>query len=196
MARKVIGLDFDDVLFHCFRDLVRFNNDKYGTRHAFEEYTSYQPMELWGCDYKEVMRRVKEFHESDYAKNLKPVPGAVEAITALARTYDLVIVTMRPPETEAFSRELLKQFPDVFKQIHFLGTWEGSYGSKNKSDICKQSGAVAFVDDGLYNAETISASGIPVLLFDAPWNQAENLPPLVKRVFSWNEVLRELEHLV
>jgi 5'(3')-deoxyribonucleotidase len=196
MERKVIGLDFDDVLLHCFKDLVRFNNDRYGTKHELHEFTSYQPTELWGCDYTEVMRRVKEFHESDYARKLQPIEGAVEAVTKLATDYDLVIVTMRPPETESFSRELLKQFPDVFKHIHFLGSWEGTYGKKNKADICKEAGAALFVDDGLYNAETLSKAGIPVLLFDAPWNQTDTLPDLVTRVRSWEEALEKIPLLI
>ncbi len=192
MNRPLIGLDFDDVLLHCFKHLIEFHNERYGTEHRFEEYTSYQPTTLWNCDYTEVMRRVKEYHESEHAKNVEPIEGAIEAIHELSETYDLAIVTMRPPETEAVTRMLLEQFPPVFKEVHFIGSWDGLPGNKNKADVCKELGAVLFIDDSLHNAEIISAAGIPVLLFDSNWNQADSLPDNVKRIFSWGNALEEI----
>ncbi len=194
MPRKVIGLDFDDVLLHCFKHLVDFHNTKYGTAHKLEEYTSYQPTKLWNCNYEEVMRRVKEYHESEFAKNVEPIAGAIEAVRELSKNFDLVIVTMRPPETEPVTRILLEQFPPVFERVHFIGSWDGLPGAKNKADICKEIGASLFVDDSLHNAEIISNAGIPVLLFDANWNQAEITSPLVKRVFSWEEILEDIKN--
>lgn len=194
MQRKIIGLDFDDVLLHCFKHLVEFHNENYGTTHLLDDYTSYQPTKLWNCDYAEVMRRVKEYHESEHAKNVQPVEGAIEAIQELSKKCDLAIVTMRPPETEPVTRMLLEQFPPVFQGIHFIGSWSGLPGIKNKADICKEIGASLFIDDSLHNAEIISAAGIPVLLFNANWNQREALPPLVKRVFSWGEILEDIKN--
>lgn len=193
MARKVIGVDFDDVLLHCFKHLVEFHNETYGTAHKLEEFTSYQPTKLWNCDYAEVMRRVKKYHESEHAKHVEPVEGAIEAMKKLSEKYDLVIVTMRPPETEPVTRLLLEQFPPVFEHVHFIGSWEGIPGAKNKADVCKEIGASLFIDDSLHNAEIISKVGIPVLLFDTNWNQAETLPDGVLRVYSWEEILTDIE---
>lgn len=194
MSRKVIGLDFDDVLVHCFKHVLLFHNSKYGTSHELKELTSYSLANLWKCEHDEEMRKVMEYHASDFAKRPEPVEGAVKAITKLAESYDLVIVTMRAPEIKDITFRLLEHFPDVFKQIHFLGTRYNGGTPRNKDEICEKIGASLFIDDGLHHAEKISATGIPVLLLDAAWNQAETLPHNVKRVFSWEEILTEVKN--
>src|SRR3989344_5936119 len=45
-----------------------------------------------------------------------------------------------------------------------------------------------FVDDCLENVNDVVSSGIPALLFDAPWNQGEVKPPIT-RVYSWDEIV-------
>jgi uncharacterized HAD superfamily protein len=43
------------------------------------------------------------------------------------------------------------------------------------------------VEDAIHNAEDIAASGIPVLLFDAPWNKGWSGDGAI-RVYSWDVI--------
>lgn len=42
-----------------------------------------------------------------------------------------------------------------------------------------------------FDLEDVANCGIPVLLFDAPWNQGEMKPPIT-RVHSWDEIVEIL----
>ncbi|RNB74696.1 hypothetical protein EDM56_31090, partial [Brevibacillus fluminis] len=65
-------------------------------------------------------------------------------------------------------------------------------GSHDKVAAAKRWNVDMFIEDRLENALQLSEEmGIPVFLFDTPYNQA-TLPKLVHRIYDW----RELDKLV
>lgn len=192
-TRKRVGLDFDDVLIDFGSGLAIFHNKNYGTSYSKEHVTEWDYSILWGCDKEEALRRMREFVHSPDHTLISPVVGAVDAIKRLQEKCDLFIITARDESTDMQTFELMnKHFPESFKKVHFLHK-NDIKTHEHKGAVCEELSIDIFVEDSLTNAQHTSDSGIKTLLFDAPWNQTKELPKNVTRVFSWDEIIKEIE---
>lgn len=135
---------------------------------------------------------MKEFIRSDHHARVSPVLGAVEAVGRLREICDLYIITARDDTLSHQTFTLMNEhFPDSFKSSHFLHRDDVNVLG-TKGEVCTSLGIDIFVEDSLLNASHTGEAGIRTLLFDTPWNQTEALPKNVTRVFSWDEILREI----
>lgn len=191
-GKKVIALDFDDVIAHFNAHLMVFHNKNYGTNLEYEDLVRYDDWEkVYGCDRETMNQRAFDFYHSDEHLEISPVPGAEEALGHLSEIYSLQIVTSRPEHVkEITERWINKFFPSHFEKIHFTNGFLGSTGSiiKNKSAVCREIGASVIVEDALKHVKDVAMSGLPALLFDRPWNREET-PAGVSRVHSWTEAV-------
>jgi uncharacterized HAD superfamily protein len=194
--RKKVGLDFDDVLFDFNAGLMEFHNAVYGTSYTLQDVTQWDFKELWQCHPDEALRRMREFVTSPYHRLTQPITGAVEFVKLLRTYFDTPVITARDKKLLVQTREVAdKYFPNCLDEIHFLHDNDINVLG-TKGEVCKRLGVSIMVEDSLGNAETLSHSGIPTLLFDRPWNQTEFLPPGVIRVYGWThthvEIMRAL----
>ena len=193
-TRKMkIGLDFDDVLINFNNGLALFHNRYYGTSYAREHITKFQFTDLWKCSADEALRRMREFVRSPHHREVTPIEGAVDAIATLEKFCDLFIITARDEVIQHQTTSLLGTHFTVesFKEIHFLHRNDVNVLG-TKGDTCLRLGVELLVEDALHNALDVANVGTRVLLLDTPWNQDDNLHPLIKRVFSWEEVVKEI----
>lgn len=191
-ARVIIGFDLDDILFDFVAPMAKWHNATYGTSHTSNDFFSYEFHTVWNCEGEEAVDRVWQFYHSDFCKRALPIAGAVEALRQLAQNHRLIIVTARPDSMEASTRAWLDTyFPGVFDTVVFTNHYHGSSERRTKSSVCTELGVRLFVEDALHNAEDIAGAGIPVLLFDRPWNRTQTLE-LVTRVFSWDEIVEKI----
>ncbi len=187
-----IGIDFDDVLVDANSSLARFHNRAYGTNYRREDVWTWHLDQLWGCSMEEAIRRVHAWYGSPEHDAIEPVQGARWAIADLAARHTLHLITSRPGAMTLRTTALLhKHFlPEHFAGLHFIGT-EPGLGSK--VDACKALGVACLVEDSLAHARDVAASGVPVVLFDCPWNR-EPLPHGVWRAYGWDDALDGIEH--
>jgi len=192
--KRIIGIDIDDVLIDTHGSRLNdFYNDRFGTSWKKEDYFSIKLEEVWGNTKEEAAALVEEYINSNYHDSSPPHEYAKEAIAELSKHNSLVLITARKEEMREKTLAIIQtHFPDTFSEVHFTNHYFAGDKAVKKSDVCKELGVSIFIDDTLHNAEDISAAGIPVLLLDQPWNQADALPPLVTRVFSWKEILERL----
>lgn len=191
-TQRTIGFDLDDILLDFNGALRVFHNAKYDTTYEREHITTYDFCELWQCEPEEMIRRVLEFYASKEHQGAVPVEGSVEAIKKLSQYHKLIIITSKPDELRVATMQWLDQhFPHMFDEVHFTNHYVGNGRKRPKGEVCKQYGVEIFIDDALIHAESVANTGIPVLLFDTPWNQGE-LSPLITRVYSWEEIERRL----
>ncbi|MFH1473227.1 MAG: hypothetical protein ABIF06_02345 [bacterium] len=189
---KIIGLDLDDVLLNFNDAFLEFHNHNYNTNHRRKDIKSYYQEDFWEIKKQEIQKRLNEFYYSLFHKNASPVEGAVEAIAELSKNNTLHIITASPQEIEKEIKHWLKQhFKNNFDSVHFARKSIFDKDVKSKKDFCKNLKIEVFVDDALHNAEDVASIGIPVFLFDTPWNQGE-LKPLITRVYSWGEIINNL----
>src|SRR5690606_14992078 len=95
--KKVVAVDFDDVVigFHnSFRDR---HNRLYGTTLTYEQLIDYDNWEvIYGRDKATMAQLALEYYHSPEHGLAAPIEGALEAIADLAQNYTLEIVTSRP----------------------------------------------------------------------------------------------------
>lgn len=193
--RPRIGVDLDDVLFDLMQQLIDFHNTEYGTELGLPDVRYFNEIErVFGCTVAQKNERIRHFYESAMHDATRPVAGAPEAITLLAQTHSLHIVTARPSWMSQKTVALLsRHFEPVFATMDFTGFYlEAPERRRTKADVCNDHGLGIFVDDALHNAVDIAAIGCTVLMPDKPWNQGE-LPPNVYRIFGgWPEITEHI----
>lgn len=195
-TKRVIGVDLDDVLSRTGDAMAQFHNATYGTKYKREEVKTFDLDAVWNCTPEEAKERVVEFMTSDFHHDAQMVFGAYDALKMLGEKYDVVIVTGRNESMKESTLEwLTKNFLGLYREVHFTGHFDVVASKRRKkSDVVRAIGMSLFIDDALHFATDVSGTGVPVLLFDTPWNQGET-PEGVTRVFSWEEILSRISDM-
>ena len=133
------------------------------------------------ADYE---RMIAVVYERDSTLQAQPLPGALEAIRALAASVQVHIVTARPPRRIEFAREWLSLHGIL---PHIAGI-ESSVGS-SKGLICAQIGAQALVEDDERHLLRADVSGLRrILLHYGRPARAESIPG-IDFCTIWSQVL-------
>lgn len=194
MSKKVLGVDFDDVLVKSGDALAKFHNARYGTSYRNDDVTTYDISALWQCTPDEARRRVDEFVGTEFHREAEAVFGAYDALKRLNEAYDIVIVTGRreAEHRDATIEWLTRNFLGLYRELHFTSHDDPDPEKRRlKSSVVKELRISAFIDDALPFAADVAGLGIPVFLFDTPWNRGRT-PQGVVRVHSWDEVVPKL----
>lgn len=192
-SSKVIAVDFDEVTADFISYFIYFHNLMYKTNLKRTQVSSYYLHQAFETSKEEMGIRFAEFRSLKLLEQLKPAKGAIAGINKLIELgFSPNFVTARPQAIEGETRVWFgKYFENRKFPIYF--THEASGRPKlKKSEICKSIGARILIDDHIENALDCAENGIKVFLFDAPWNQTEDLPEGVIRVKSWKEIISKL----
>lgn len=193
MAR-IIGVDFDDVIVATNHAVALWHNRVYGTSYELKDVLCWELATIWGCSKEEAYIRIKAFFGSKEHADTASMYKAVESLRFLG-SNELHVITARTTDFMAFHMELAeKHVPFLLDRFNFINivTSEGVVKRK-KSEVCLELGVDVFIEDHLDYAYGVASAGIPVLLFDSPWNQTDDLPHNVERVFSWDEIVERLK---
>jgi len=192
---KVLGFDLDDVLLNFNDALCIYHNSMFGTTYGRSDVTVNEIEKIWGCTPEEATKRIVSFYESPGHLNAEPVQGSIIGIEKLRLNNDLYIITSKPENLRQITIDWLeKYFPNTFKEIYFTSKVRGDKNKRSKGEICKEIGIELFIDDSIENANSIVSTGIPVLIYDTPWNQGE-LNANIRIVYSWEEIITYVNNL-
>ncbi len=196
MKKPKIGLDADDNLINTMEAFNEFHNHKYGHSFAMEDYTGYNLAEIWDMNHYAVLDDEREFYESEFYKNVQPIPGAKQVILELSKRRDLVIITGRGKDIPQYLPVTLNTLfgSEHFHSFHHLGPGYSPSPRIQKWETCVEHDIKILMDD--YHETLIKAAekGIHGILFPAPWNKhVTDLPKLVTRVNNWEEALAVFE---
>lgn len=190
--KRVIGLDFDDVLMDFHTVLHQHCNPLYNTNISRDKVHTFDLIELWGCSREETNERLISFYTSDAHHNSLPISGSQRAIKELAKDNTMIVVTSRPEFTkEQTTAWIKKNFDNDIEEVHFTNHFMGTGTKKTKLQVCEELGIEIFVDDNPDYVIDIAGSGRSVLLFDTPWNQGD-YHQNITRVKSWDHILEVL----
>lgn len=109
-----------------------------------------------------------------------PIPGAVNAMKALANNHYLVACTSRPGLMKIATEWWLNEHQIECQDVTFTDDKAGEAG-----DI--------LIDDYTGHVNAFAATGRKAILFDQPWNRNDKLHPLVSRCHGWTEVLEQVK---
>jgi uncharacterized HAD superfamily protein len=186
-----VGVDIDDVITETFLGLINFINKKYGRNHTYGGITSYNLWEIGiGSDKSEAIKLVEEFFDLEGDSKSRLIEGSIAALESIHCSGDeIFIITSRPlsirSQTDSFLKGCLGNIP---YQVFYSGDFYGQ--GKTKVEICNELGIDLMIEDCLDYAEGFENQ--KVCLLDKPWNQKDNLPSNVIRVFNWQEILDKI----
>jgi len=196
--RPTIACDMDEVLCDFLGALIAWHNATYGTALSKSDFKSYTYNETWGGTLQEGVDKVHRFFDSKYFEQIEPLPGAAQAMTALKKRANLVVVTSRQTViAERTVAWLDKHFPDVFDDVLFGNHYSATNPDptrldatkRSKAQMCLAAGAVALVDDNVSYCEQCAPQLSQVVLFGSyGWNSptvAPKLPANVTRAADW-----------
>jgi uncharacterized HAD superfamily protein len=186
-----IGVDMDSVIADIMTPLIKYKNKRHKTNFSLKHQTDYNLSNVWKISPKEVINTIFDFYYSHYMDYIIPMPGAKKGIKMLKKHHDLHVITSRPHEIEEKSRRWLdKHFPNKFSEVYFTNQLSRSGDKKLKSHFCQKIGIELMIEDHLDFAYDCLSVNIPVILLDMPWNQKKNLPKEIKRVYSWEQIVK------
>lgn len=190
-----IGVDLDDTLGYTRPELIKFHNDTYGTNLTMKDIVSYDLWKVWGGTRDEAVQKIEDFHKTEYFKRIKPVEDARAVLEKLKKNNELYVITGRRNNVKKETEEWIgKNFPNIFSKIYLSNQFSSDEATTTKKNVCNELGIDIFIEDDLANAlECAESEARKVYLFDYPWNQCDKLPKNMKRVYSWKEILEDIE---
>ncbi|KAI9030847.1 hypothetical protein CLU79DRAFT_802416 [Phycomyces nitens] len=208
--RRVLAVNIDQTLAHTLEALVKWHNDTYDSHLTINDFDTYDFTAVWGGSQESTCEKIRAFYDSEYFERIPPIQDfALEALKIFKkRKYTLVIITSRQQFVAAQTKKFVDHhYPGLFESIYFCnlglsGPEQLEYISKSKATICKEVGVDILIEDSLDHALDCAQLGIKVLLYDRKglyaWNHLDPtttvraLPPNVKRVTSWKDILANL----
>lgn len=187
MKRK-IAIDIDDTTVDFTTPFLNFYNHKYGTHFKKKDCPAHNLETVLGISIEQLEEKeLPEFYESKYFKNIKPIAYAQEALKIIKKENEISIVTFRPTD--------LKEKTGIYFKEFFTNSYSSIIYSrecnKTKSEICAEKNFSLLIDDHPDTALECSQNGIPVILFNQPWNEeVDSKNNLIIRGKDWKEILK------
>jgi uncharacterized HAD superfamily protein len=118
---------------------------------------------------------------------IAPIPNAPNSLRRLASVgHRIYILTARYKDFIDTTKNWLNKHQIPYTQIIHCNEGEKCYTSVELDLI---------VEDNLEEALEWSPKVKHILIYDHPWNQTLNVKGLIKRVYSWEDILAEIQHL-
>jgi len=187
VAKPVLSVDLDEVLSDTYSFFTRTGAER-GLPLA--STSLYHPRH-WFTGAPEEIASLTTYCDA-MLHHAQPVPSAMEAIRQLSEHFDLVVVTGRSEQRHQSSTAafLDRYFKDCFRAVRFCDHWGAA---TSKSEVLREMGAVAHVDDLPEFVLEAAGAGIPVLYLNRrlPW-QTEIEHPQVLTVRHWKDLTSAL----
>lgn len=195
MKKPVIAVDIDDVLADSTETFRKVSNSISGanlTREHYQipgDYSKYYER-VWAqhglhkkLNYSAV---IQEIYESEIKTPL--LAGANFAIKELAKQFDIIIITARPPELEKFTRAWLNEHLEGgFIEVYFTQSHPETT-EKTKGELCRIIGAKWLIDDNPEFCQSAQEHGVTAVLFgEYGWHN--DIPHDVIKCKDWPAVL-------
>ncbi len=188
----IIGVDVDDVLIDTNPFLLEHLNGLFGTRFRREDVTKYLIQGLFGEKAKLAEEEIYRFIE-EKGDMLQALEGSKEVIKVLSKRNEIIAVTARMGVDDLTRNCLSREFDGRIKEVYFAGL--SGKSRKKKSEVIREQNIELYIDDNLDYAFDCASATRRILLYNKPWNRNGSLPSNVKRVYNWQEILREVESL-
>lgn len=190
MKKSVIAVDVGEVLFPLSPTFLEYHNNQHQTAFTLDEMTSYYLEELTGETSEQMLEKIHAYLDTHYFRSGRPISGAIEVISRLAESFNLVIITARDIHYRGRTETWLKEhFGDLFSQLHYTHTLDEPNKEIEKYVLCQRVGAKVLIDDNLHHLSKAAEHGIAGILFgNYGWNQYDVLPDNITRCQDWQSV--------
>lgn len=171
MSKKLcIGIDCDDVTVDFINPFLQFYNIKNKSNFNYDQITTYNLWEIFGCTREESIKIVREYYRTTGFDNLPVNEEAVKTLNSLDKIANRFILTSRYAEAIPKTRELFaRTFPEMQLPIEFAGEFQEIPISK--AEVCKRKKATHIIEDNAHYALQCAETGMTSFLITRPWNK-------------------------
>lgn len=180
--KTLIAIDLDDVIFDCNATLQIIILNEFGFVGTYSDFLKVHP---------DMVNTTFEFLYGEYHRNGLIVSGAFEAVSKIATSYEVIIITSRSESVRQQTVEWLdSKLPGIVSGVYFTNNFLPVQGDipKEKHDICIGLGIRTIIEDSYDVAMGAVSHGMNVLLIDKPWNRKVSEHPNIYRVKNWEGV--------
>jgi len=175
---RVIAVDIDEVLVPFLPALGRFYTRKTNIKTKFPQKYSYHYAPLFNITENESSELVREFYESSFHANLRPIKNSKEIILNLSENNTIVAVTGRQSYARDPTEKLLENiFKDCISDIIYCDHFTDK--SVSKGDVCKNINAQLLIDDNKQACLDCLSMSIPAINFVGspvyPWCELSDI---------------------
>ncbi|MEE2658726.1 MAG: hypothetical protein VX733_09505 [Candidatus Latescibacterota bacterium] len=199
-----IYVDLDDVIAETAPQLLRLLEVEYGRRVELKQMTTWDLCESLSLSKPELGRFITRAHEDELLLRYGVVPGAIECLgEARQGGHEVRIVTGRPTSSRNASKRWLREQGVPYDRLVFADKY-GNYGSlyelSEEDPALPMSSVEAMkfglaIEDSAVTATKLLGLGIPVALYDQPWNRDLADSDSLTRCYSWDDVRRLLNSI-
>lgn len=178
-----LGIDYDGVIIDSTALKQQLCREWYDKELRPEDCTTRKAKHVIGEE--EYAKIYQAIENTASIEKCMPVTGVVEAMQALARQYQLYIVTTLATRQCAQARAFMNQHNIPF---HEWVSTKQQGKQKTKAEIMRELGLFGLVDDDIDNLTHVKGLA---LLLDRPTNQDLTVTPPIQRV-SWPEAVQTI----
>ena len=178
-----IGVDIDgtinnfcEVLVKTLKDEYNFDADDTQYYMMSDLFTAKEEVKFW------------ETHADKMYMECSVRPFALETLQWIYNNDDLYIVTARHINCTNVTKKWLAENHIQYKELYME--------TGHKHQICEELKLDLLIDDSPMNAISVAEVGIPVLLFDQPYNHSLKEKEPIYRVYNWLEIYTYLKDLI
>lgn len=195
MKKQIIAIDVDDTIADSTDSLRLLVNSRVGINLTPDHYRV--PGDMWGY-YERVWASHGLLDKIDFKKyydemivdqsHVPLLPGAAQALSELAKRFDLVLITARDPSWKPATVTWLKdKFGDLFSDVYFAGQ-DDIKDAMTKGQQAAELGAFLLIDDNPKHCLSAIEEGLEAILFnDMGWSSSA--PLHLHRCKDWPAVL-------
>jgi len=178
-----LGFDIDGVISDFVKTFIGLVRKRYNLILKEADIYCHDLNLVLGISKEERNELIRETLKEDLALN----PNAKKTIEKLySDGHKIFILTARPKDLVNVTKNWLKN-----KGIPYTKLIQLNEGEKYLAEVDLD----LIVEDNLEDALGLSKKVKNILIYDHPWNQSKNIKKLVKRVYSWDDIYKEIARL-
>jgi uncharacterized HAD superfamily protein len=175
---RVIAVDIDEVLVPFLPALSRFYTRQTNIKVKMPRKYPYHYAPLFNISEEESSKLVRDFYETSFHANLRPIRGSKEMIQKLSENNTLIAVTGRQSYAREPTENLIKNhFRDSFSDIIYCDHFTAN--ARSKAEICKEICAELLIDDNYDACKDCLELSIPAVNFTGwplyPWCELSDI---------------------
>lgn len=175
-----IGIDIDGVISDFVTSFRKLIKEEYGVDFGYDDIQQHDLWKVLGLPKDETLRLVIKTFDDDLGFQT----GAVEGVNALSKKHEIVLVTARPPVVKQKTFDWVKRHNISHSKIIFSREGDKHCLEDENFDV--------IIDDHLEEISNWIGKTPKILVFNHPWNKSLNIKNYFKRVYTWENILDEL----
>lgn len=192
---KIIASDIDGVITEFVDPFTQFINARLGTNFDYRKLHNVDIAISYNLDPTLVHRLHEEFVAENHYRHLPFVDGAIEALNALMKDYELVLITSRRDDLEHTTRDWCTEHLPKAKLFFSHGKGNSiAAGAERrcKEDMAKEIGAVCLIEDNPHEFTDWNTPDILPICYARAQNEVlAKTHPHIPRL-TWPGIVRHL----